>query len=114
MWDMAGSGHVDENETAKMAVVRECAEELGIDVKIADVSFAHLSHRVNDVGGRTYYDIYFIVNEYDGIPKIMEPDKCSELKWFKINDIPNDIMDIRKVVLDNYRDNIQYSEIIEM
>ncbi|MBC2477979.1 NUDIX hydrolase, partial [Clostridium beijerinckii] len=26
----------------------------------------------------------------------------------------NDIMDIRKVVLDNYRDNIQYSEIIEM
>ena len=26
-WDMAGSGHVEENETAKMAVVRECAEE---------------------------------------------------------------------------------------
>lgn len=113
-WDMAGSGHVDENETAKMAVVRECSEELGIDVKITNISFAHLAHRVNDSGGRTYYDIYFIVNKYDGIPKIMEPDKCSELKWFKINDLPNDIMEIRKVVLDNYRENIQYSEIIKI
>ena len=82
-------------------------------MKMADLSFAHLSPRVNDSGGRTYYDMYFIVSEYDGIPKIMEPDKCSELKWFKINDIPNDIMDIRKIVLDNYRDNIQYSEIIK-
>jgi 8-oxo-dGTP pyrophosphatase MutT (NUDIX family) len=112
-WDMAGSGHVDENETAKMTAVRECAEELGIGVKIEDLSFAHLAHRIN-TGEKTYYDIYFVVNKYDGIPKIMEPNKCSELRWFKITDLPNDIMYIRKVVIDNYIDNIQYSEIIEI
>ena len=27
-WDFAGSGHVDENETARQAVTRECLEEL--------------------------------------------------------------------------------------
>lgn len=113
-WDIAASGHVDEGETAKMAVVRECAEELGIDVKITDLSFVHLSHRVSNSGGRTYYDIYFVVNKYDGTPKIMEPDKCSELNWFKINELPNEIIDIRKVVLENYENNIQYSEAIEM
>ncbi|CUU49253.1 hypothetical protein BJV38_001307 [Clostridium beijerinckii] len=43
----------------------------------------------------------------------MEPDKCSELKWFNINNLPYDIMDIRKAVLNNYKDNIQYSEIIK-
>lgn len=112
-WDIAGSGHVDEGETAKMAVIRECAEELGIDVKISDLSFAHLSHRVSNKFGRTYYDIYFIVNNHEGTPKIMESNKCSELKWFKINDLPNDIIDIRKIVLDNYRNNIQYSELLE-
>lgn len=112
-WDIAASGHVDEGETAKMAVVRECSEELGIDVKITDLSFAHLSHRVSNSGGRTYYDIYFVVNNYDGIPKIMEPDKCSELKWFKLNDLPNEIIDVRKIVLDNYRSNIPYSETVE-
>ena len=31
-WDFAGSGHVDENETARQAVARECREELGICV----------------------------------------------------------------------------------
>jgi len=113
-WDIAASGHVDEGETAKMAVVRECAEELGIDVKIKDLSFVHLSHRVSNTGGRTYYDIYFVVNKYHGIPKVIEPDKCSELRWFKIDDLPNEIIDIRKIALDNYRNDIQYSEVIEM
>lgn len=113
-WDIAASGHVDEGETAKMAVVRECAEELGIDVKITDLSFAHLSHRVNNSGGRTYLDIYFVVNKYGGIPKVMEPDKCSELRWFKIDGLPNEIIDIRKMVLNKYNNNIQYSEVIEM
>ena len=112
-WDMAASGHVDEGETAKMAVVRECAEELGIDVKIADLSFAHLSHRVSNNGGRTYYDIYFVVNKYDGIPKIMEPDKCSDLKWFKTNDLPDEMIDVRKAAFENYKNNIHYSEVIE-
>lgn len=113
-WDIAASGHVDEGETAKMAVVRECAEELGIDVKIIDLTFVHLSHRVSNSGGRTYYDIYFVVNKYDGIPTIMEQDKCSELRWFKIDNIPNEIIEIRKIVLDNYRNNIPYSEVIEI
>ncbi len=113
-WDIAASGHVDEGETAKMAVVRECAEELGIDVKIKDLSFVHLSHRVSNTGGRTYYDIYFVVNKYHGIPKVIEPDKCSELRWFKIDDLPNEIIDIRKIALDNYRNDIQYSEVIEI
>lgn len=113
-WDIAASGHVDEGETAKMAVVRECAEELGIDVKIKDLSFVHLSHRVSNTGGRTYYDIYFVVNKYHGIPKVIEPDKCSELRWFKIDNLPNEIIDIRKIALDNYRNEIQYSEVIEM
>lgn len=113
-WDIAASGHVDEGETAKMAVVRECAEELGIDVKIKDLSFVHLSHRVSNNGGRTYYDIYFVVNKYHGIPKVIEPDKCSELRWFNIDDLPNEIIDIRKIVLDNYKNDIQYSEVIEM
>lgn len=113
-WDIAASGHVDEGEMAKMTVVRECAEELEIDVKIKDLSFVHLSHRVSNTGGRTYYDIYFVVNKYHGIPKVIEPDKCSELRWFKIDDLPNEIIDIRKIALDNYRNEIQYSEVIEM
>ena len=111
-WDIAGSGHVDEGETAQVAVIRECKEELGIDVKLSDVTFIHLSHRLSK--DRTYYDIYFLINAYDGIPQIMEPNKCSELEWFSINNLPDDIIECRRQDIQNYLQRIHYSEKIEI
>ena len=111
-WDFAGSGHVDENETATQAVVREAKEELGILIDSANIKFAHLSHRVGKNGNRTYYDIYFWVNSFLGNPIIAEPNKCSELKWFSINYLPNDMIDIRKKVLQNCLSENNYSEFL--
>ena len=110
-WDIAGSGHVDKNETAQAAVIRECGEELGINVRMEDLIFAHLSHRLSK--DRTYYDIYFIVNAYDGVPGIMEPNKCSELKWFPIDNLPADLIKCREQDIQNYLNNKPYSEKIE-
>ena len=110
-WDIAGSGHVDEGETAQAAVIRECSEEIGLTVKMKDLAFAHLSHRLSK--DRTYYDIYFVVNAFVGTPSIMEPEKCSELKWFAIQNLPADIIECRKQDIQNYLDKIPYSEKIE-
>ena len=109
-WDIAGSGHIDEGETARMAAARECKEELGIEIKPEDLTFAHLSHRFSDI---TYYDIYFIVNKYTGAPTIMEPDKCSELGWFDIDRLPPDIIECRRTVIHEYKKGNYYGEIIE-
>jgi 8-oxo-dGTP pyrophosphatase MutT (NUDIX family) len=109
MWDLAGSGHVDENETAKQTVIRECMEELGISIEISKISFAHLSHRLNK-DGRTYYDIYFFIHDFHGIPSIEEPDKCSKLEWFDTDDLPADMIQIRRNALDNYFSGVYYSE----
>jgi ADP-ribose pyrophosphatase len=100
MWDFAGSGHVDENETAIQAVIRESKEEVGITITYDDVKFAHLSHRLGKNGSRTYYDIYFIVESFCGKPIIAEPEKCSDLKWFNIDCLPSDIIPIRKNALE--------------
>ncbi len=108
--DIAGGGHVDEGETAKHAVIRECKEELGIDVQIENLTFAHLCHRHSN---RVYYDIYFVVRQYNGIPSIMEPDKCSELDWFEIDNLPEDVIECRKVVLEAIKNDCLYSERFE-
>ena len=105
--DIAGGGHVDEGETAQSAVIRECKEELGIEVKIEDLTFVHLSHRFSN---RTYYDIYFVVNKYNGVPKIMEPEKCSELNWYDMDNLPSDIIECRKIVIEHYKNKNYYSE----
>ena len=111
-WDFAGSGHVDENESAMQAVVRECREELGITVELKDIRFVHLSHRVGQNGARTYYDIYFLVERYTGEPYIAEPEKCSGLQWFAMDELPEDIIGIRKQAFLSYLKSEYYSEVI--
>ena len=111
-WDFAGSGHVDENETATQAVIREAKEEMGILVSVNDVKFAHLSHRIGKNGNRTYYDIYFFIKAFTGIPFIAEPEKCSGLRWFGIDGLPEDMIDIRKKVLYECLNANTYSEFI--
>jgi ADP-ribose pyrophosphatase YjhB (NUDIX family) len=92
-------------------VKRECKEELNIDVETEDLTFIHLSHRFSN---RIYYDIYFVVNKYNGEPVIMEPDKCSELSWFDMDNLPHDIIECRKIVIQQYKNKIYYSERIEI
>ena len=111
-WDFAGSGHVDEGETARTALIRECGEELGIGVAMDDIAFCHLSHGLSL--NRTYYDIYFLVKQYIGVPKIMEPDKCSELAWFSADHLPEDMIACRRRAFEAVRAGVFYSESIEI
>lgn len=102
---------MDEGETAKAAAVRECREELGITVKPEDLSFAHLSHRLEK--DKTYYDIYFLVNGYTGVPAIMEPKKSSDLQWFAVENLPEDIIGCRREDIRYFLGRIPYSEKME-
>lgn len=110
-WDIAGSGHVDQGETAQAAVARECMEELGITVAIQDLTFVHLSHHLSK--DKAYYDLYFVVNAYEGVPGIMEPEKCSELEWFAIDALPQDTIECRKQDIQHFLEQRPYSEKIE-
>ncbi|MGN0185538.1 MAG: NUDIX domain-containing protein [Aristaeellaceae bacterium] len=107
LWDIAGSGHVDAGETAMQALIREAMEELGVVLHPEDVAFAHLSHRL---GSRTYYDIYFLVHSWIGTPEIREPEKCSDLAWFDVNALPEDMIDIRRTDLLHCLRGEAYSE----
>ena len=101
-WDMVGSGHIDQGETAKQAVVRECREEIGIEINIEDVEFALLLHKMNKINDDdTYFNMYFKVNKFSGQPSICEPDKCSEQKWFDVDKLPEDMIKDRKIDWDH-------------
>ena len=111
-WDFAGSGHVDENETARQAVARECREELGICVDPADAEFVHLCHRVAGSDGRTYYDLCFMIRKYAGVPAVMEPEKNAGLHWFPVNALPEHISSAVEAMLPSCLNGIPYGEYI--
>ena len=94
-WWVLPAGHIEENETATQAVVREAKEELGIDVGINDVEFAHIVH--NLVGE----------NELQNL----EPSKCTDMKFFSKDKLPFEkIAPTTLQALQSIWNNIHYSE----
>lgn len=107
MWDCGASGHLEKGESMKNAIIREAKEELNIALNIDDVSFAAISHTFSDV---EYIHVYFVAKRYEGAPEIAEKDKCSDLAWFDISDMPEDIIPNRKTALINYFSGVRYNE----
>lgn len=107
-YDVSCSGHLEKDETLKEAVIRETKEEIGIDIKKEDLNSVSTIHaKFSDA---EYLLVSFHTSVYAGIPKIMEPGKCNELKWVPINELPEEIIDTRKIMIEDYVNHTNYYE----
>ena len=104
------AGHLDKEENAIDALTREAKEELDIDINSNDIEDTFVVNRINK-NLKPYYDVYFVIKNYGGIIKINEPNKCQELKWINLEELPEDIIGFERVALDNYREGIKFSVI---
>ncbi|MCD7809278.1 MAG: NUDIX domain-containing protein [Erysipelotrichaceae bacterium] len=109
-YDFAATGHVEDLEKLTTAMVREFKEELNIDILEKDLEFMTMTHRKDKVFGTIYYDTYFLVTHYEGTPMINEPNKCEELQWFPLNNLPDNLIDDRLWSFNNYLNHIYYGE----
>ena len=103
------AGHLDGAETAKQSIIREAKEEAGIILKPADLEVVHVMHRYRT--DREYIDIYLKTNAWEGEPTNMEPDKCDELKWCALENLPENMIPEVKLALENTKKKIFYGEI---
>jgi 8-oxo-dGTP diphosphatase len=104
------SGHIDGDEPFTLAMLREAKEEAGIDIAEQAIRFAHAMHRSDPSDDREYIDIYFVANAWEGEVTNMEPEKCDELKWYPLDNLPDNIINSVKTALVHYRDGVPYSE----
>lgn len=109
-WDLSCSGHVEHGESMSVAAAREAKEELGVDIPPGNLKFFTLIHKREEENDLTYYNAYFVCKEFDGEPRICEPEKCSELKWFDIDGLPDDLITDRRFALHAYLDGTFYIE----
>ena len=105
-YDAACSGHLEKGESVSMALVREAKEEIGIDINEKDLRFVELIHSYKE----DYINMFFTTKKYSGTPKIMEPDKCDDLRWFDIENLPDNIFPRIKNVLININKGILYDD----
>lgn len=104
------AGHIDKGENSYEAMIREAKEELDIDISISDICDTFVVCRRNK-SLMPYYDVYFEVKNYKGDIKIMEKDKCLELVWCDINNLPKDMFDFEKTAIYNNLKGIKFSVI---
>lgn len=108
LWDLSSSGHVEKDESMKQAAARECLEEIGVKIKTDDLKFVCFIHKKD--GDVIYYYCYFICDKFTGEPEIMEKNKCSELIWVDMENLPEDTVADRKIAVAAYFGGTHYIE----
>ncbi len=92
-------GHVEEGETPLRAIIREIQEELGVLIKADDLEFACVAAR--NTTATEYVAYEFVIRDKDYPFYNAEPEKCSELVWVQINNLPNEVIDHFAQIIDD-------------
>lgn len=102
-WDITAGGHVDAGEFGFQAIIRECKEELGIELTKNDITFIGATTSVNEKGDiiNKHFNEFYIVNAEVDINKLeLQEDETSEVKWVEKEEIVERIKDNRRGITD--------------
>ncbi|MFJ9782601.1 NUDIX domain-containing protein [Amycolatopsis sp. NPDC101161] len=85
------SGKLDANESLPAGAAREAAEEVGVHIDPAELRHAHTVH-VAGSGPVPRLGVFFEARRWSGEPYNREPQKCSAVEWFPLDDLPDDVI----------------------
>ena len=95
------AGHVDGQERAIDAAVRETKEEVGVAIVRSDIQLMYTVHRYSS-DTMEYIDLFFKAEAWQGEPRLMEADKADDVSWFPLNALPEKILDYVRHVIETY------------
>ena len=105
------AGHIEKNELARNCIIREAKEEVGIIIKPKDIKLVHLMHRQEyDDQSEKRFCLFWIAHKWSGVPKIIERDKCDDLRWFLISNPPQNIIPYIRQAIHLVNQKVFYSE----
>ncbi len=101
------AGHIDPGETAQMALAREANEEAGLKINPDDLKVVLVMQNLFE--DAEYFNVFLTPTKYEGEPTNLEPERCSELSWFPLNDLPSNMVPYVKQALECVQKGISYS-----
>jgi len=101
------AGHLDGNETVIAAAAREAEEETGVQIDADDILFSSVMHRTED---DERVDFFVRIAKWNGEPVNAEPDKCDELCWMDVNDLPLNTIPYVRQAIQNHLNRVRFDE----
>ncbi|OGL87611.1 NUDIX hydrolase [Candidatus Uhrbacteria bacterium RIFCSPLOWO2_02_FULL_49_11] len=101
------AGHLDGDEKATTALLREAREEIGITLQEDLLCMVHVMHRKSD---EERVDFFFEANQWQGEPANIETHKCGEIRWFPLNALPHNTIPYARSAIGHYLHKVLYSE----
>jgi len=101
------AGHLDGNETVIAAAAREAGEEIGVQIEAGEMAFSSVMHR-NE--GDERVDFFVHVRKWHGEPVNAETDKCDELRWTEVNDLPMNTIPYVRQAIQNHLNRVKFDE----
>jgi 8-oxo-dGTP diphosphatase len=102
---------LEGGEVANEVVARKAKEEAGIDIEPGELKFVHVAHRRNpDQKNQERTDLFYEAREWQGQITNAEPEKCDDLSWFKVTQLPDNITPFIALVLEDIENGVNYSE----
>jgi ADP-ribose pyrophosphatase YjhB (NUDIX family) len=102
-WTMPG-GKVEFMEKLVDAAKRELEEETSL--KATKLDILCISDDMTDTAH--YVTVGFMVKEYSGEVKIMEPETIIDWKWFDLNELPENLYKPSQKCIEKYKNKIIY------
>lgn len=98
-WTMPG-GKMHFGESFEEAAYRETLEETGIKINKEKLKLISLSNDLKE--DAHFVTIGFLCEDFEGEPRVMEPDEITEWQWFDLTKLPSPVFFPSQRVLDNY------------
>ncbi|MFA4833458.1 MAG: NUDIX domain-containing protein [Patescibacteria group bacterium] len=101
-WCFPG-GSLEFGENIEKATIREAEEETGLKVSNLELIAVVEEKRYIIINNKHYIVIGFRAGKYSGEPRLMEPDKFREWKWFSLDNLPDKMLEATELIIKNYK-----------
>lgn len=86
------AGHLEAGESVLAGMAREAKEELGITIREEDLGMVHTLHHLDADDGAGRLQLFFSPRSYTGKITNREPNKCTALRWWPLDELPEPIV----------------------
>ena len=101
------SGHVEAGESLAVAMAREAREEVGITLAPHDLEVVGVTPNLL----REYVYFFIGATAWSGSIGNREPDKCDDVSWFSLRELPRNTVWYVRQAIENYLDGNWFSEV---